>query len=201
MKQLCIVACLVLLGGCSSLPPLPSPAPGSLQAWEQRDRDLAELTTWSIQGRFSLIAESESWTGMLSWQRHGDRYAIQLSSPLGQGMIRLSGASNAAILELGDGRRYQDASAETLFKDRLGWEFPLTSLLHWITGRPQRAEEYSFELTPDGKIIRLHQQRWIVLYQQYYDKLTPELPRKISLSNSDLRIKLVVDRWESTPAT
>lgn len=194
-KLLGTLLAISVLGSCTSLPTLPPPDARSLQAWQNHDAQLEKLNQWSIRGRFSLQSAEETWTGMLQWHTQQNKYRVQLSSPLGQGMIRLSGDQHGALLELSNGAQYRDDNAETLFSDRLGWHFPLSSLLHWIIGRPQLQQEYSYTLTPKGNITKLHQQNWVIIYKEYYNDLSPVLPRRLVLTNQNLRIKLVVDRW------
>lgn len=194
-KLLLILLATWVVSSCSRLPVLPAPDMASQQAWQQHDIRVAAITGWTARGRFSLQSPDDTWTGTLQWQQQGDSYHIQLSSPLGQGLIRLSGDSHGALLELGNGSQYPGDDAESLFKNTLGWYLPLVSLRHWILGRPQNDEPFSYILTHEGWITKLHQQNWVTLYKEYYREHSPPLPRRLMLAGGDLRIKLVIDQW------
>ncbi len=191
-----ILACTCLwYAGCTSLPTLPPPDPAAQTAWERHRQALTGLTTWQLQGRFALHSDTTHWTGTLTWHQYPDGYRVQLSSPLGQGLIALHSGPAGAELITATGQNYYDDDAESLFAHTIGWDLPLDSLGMWITGQPAQRGDYRYGLTTQGQLAILYQDRWQARYLSYFDDARPPLPRKLNLEGRDLRLKVVVDTW------
>lgn len=182
------------LFSCSTLPDLPAPSAEALAAWQAHHQRLQGISHWSAQGRFSLTAGDQNWTGTLDWQQTPEQIRIRLSSPMGQGLISLTETAAGATLRTADQRLIHGDSGEALFRDALGWDLPLGTLGQWLQGRPAPGSDYRYLLSDQGLITTLYQGRWQAGYQAYHD-LNPPLPRKLQLLRRGVRFKLVVDHW------
>jgi len=189
-----VLFCLSV-AGCTSLPTLPPPDPSALAAWQSHGNSLRRLDNWQLQGRFALHSGDTHWTGNIYWARHRDSYRIQLSSPLGQGLIVLTSDFTGASLQTATEQQFHDTDAESLFANTLGWDLPLNSLGYWITGQPAPDEPHRYALTPQGYLEELYQNRWHLQYLGYRSDTQPVLPRKLALEGRKIRLKLVVDNW------
>lgn len=195
MRRLLTLLPALLLAGCGGLPELPPPSPQAQAAWEQHNLRLAELDHWQMQGRFSLTAGDENWTGTMTWNQSPGDVRIQLSSPMGQGLIALTETAEGAVLEMADDRTYRGESGEALFRDTVGWDLPLDTLGQWLLGRPDPDRDFRTRLSERGLVTSLYQGPWQAEYPAYHQDLQPPLPRKLQLTRRGVKLKLVVDRW------
>jgi outer membrane lipoprotein LolB len=114
---------------------------------------------------------------------------IKLSGPLGQraAVIRLTGAF--VSIDHGDGKLESSEEPEEFVNQQLGVYVPLVSLRYWAFGLPESTHAYME--TIDG----FSQAGWLISYKQMQIVSGQSLPRKIVASNSDVKLKLVIDQW------
>lgn len=190
---LCVV--LMFLSACSTTRSLHSDVDPRL--WQQRQEKLTELEVWSFNGRVAVRAEDhDGWNASLNWQQEGERYEIQLVGAFGQGGARLHGDARHAVMTMADQAPQMASSVETLMQAQLGWYVPVKGLRYWLTGRPGPGFIDLREVDQFGRLLRLQQDGWQVVFRRYMpvdDVL--ELPRKLELNNPHLRVRLVIDQW------
>jgi outer membrane lipoprotein LolB len=87
--------------------------------------------------------------------------------------------------------------AETLLYDHTGWRLPVSGLRLWVMGLPDGNREISqLRFDEIGRIQLLEQYHWQIQYLQYRQVGMRDLPRKISLQNDKLKLRIVIDQWE-----
>jgi outer membrane lipoprotein LolB len=184
----------VLLSACAGVPKL------SLQqqqlAWQQHRQSLAGLGDWSLSARIVVNTETEGWNGQLYWRQGTEHYQIHFNAPFGQGAFQLDGGRHGVEMRVSDGQVYTAADAETLLQQNLGWRFPLSELRYWVTGLPAPHTTPTLTLDEDGRLASLAQDHWTVRYPDYHRVGDVVLPKKVFVDNSDLNVRLVIDRWE-----
>ncbi len=137
----------------------------------------------------------DAWQARLVWRQHGDRFEIDVLTPFGRQLARLSGSDDGVSLTLSKGEQYRAASAELLLRQRLGWTLPVTGLRHWVLGLPAPGPVTQRVLDDEGRLQSLVQAGWIIVYDRYRVGSGPSLPGRVTLRRGDLRLRLVVDRW------
>jgi outer membrane lipoprotein LolB len=199
--SLVLLAAVLLLGACTSLPELPITAE-SHEAWASRQVQLAEIDSWKIHARAAIFVDREVHQVGINWQREQEQFAFVIEAPFGQGVFRVEtnpslGDQASTRLTMPDGNVYFDDSAESLLKRLLGWSIPVRRLEWWIRGLPQPLADYSFELRYDGRLKSLQQDGWSVNYLKYFefDSSAGGLPKKMYLKHQNLALKIVIDRW------
>ena len=122
-----------------------------------------------------------------------------LLNPLGQTAARIfsntQGDAKIATLDNGD-KHYQDADAESLMEQVLGWHLPLNGLHHWVLGMANPETSAQIERDDTGRITVLHQSGWEVRYLKYADAKLDSLPSRLQLNHEDLQIQLLIDEWD-----
>ena len=99
------IVLLVLLAGCTTTPPLETPALRLVQAF---------IPSFEITGRISVRHSGDGFSGNLRW-RHAlgaDEFIVQ--TPFGQGVARVTQNSQGATLEMADGQ---------VSTSLIGWSF------------------------------------------------------------------------------
>ena len=83
-----------------------------------------------------------------------------------------------------DGRRARAESPEALLEREVGWSVPLTGLRYWIVGAPALDGATSkMELDDRGRLARLEQAGWTVIYERYGILDDLALPERIRFSS------------------
>ncbi|MDH5544730.1 MAG: lipoprotein insertase outer membrane protein LolB [Gammaproteobacteria bacterium] len=166
--------------------------------WQQhRDQINAHKDSWQLSGRFGASMENDAWSGSIWWQQQLANYSIQLAGPLNQGAILLRGDDKNALLDMGSGSKHHNGNAETLLSRYIGWHIPFDGLRFWVLGLPQPlGDTQKVTLDEEGRINHIRHPHWDVKFQQYTQRGDVFLPRKIVLSNSEIRIRLVLDQWK-----
>jgi outer membrane lipoprotein LolB len=96
------------------------------------------------------------------------------------------------------------ADAEELLYRYTGWRLPITNLNYWVRGVPVPDLPAIRELDDAGRLKTLRQQGWEVQYQEYVRFEGHELPNRLTLTYTPVRVtaelpamevRLVIDRW------
>ena len=170
---LCI-ATAALLCACAGLPEHGAPPPGGFE----------------LSGRVAVRHAKDSGSARIFWRHSDDADEMLITSPVGQGIARITRAGDRFRLVTGDKKEYSAADAESLTEQALGWRLPLAGLADWIQGRASagrpaevtgRAED-GLEILQDG---------WRVAYQEFREGR----PFRMRLSREGIEIRLVVDQW------
>jgi outer membrane lipoprotein LolB len=185
------IACAAALFGCTTLPQEPG-------------ADAAKVTTFPpvrdsfhAGGRLSLRQSSLALTATFRWVHRGTDDEIDLASPLGQTVARLTGTSGAVSLRLADGRETSAPDWATLMTRSLEWALPVDGLVYWIQGAPRPGQSFEAEWSADGAPSMLRQDGWIVAYQSFTrDGSGDSRPSRLTLSYPDIEVRIVVDAWE-----
>ncbi len=193
MRRVFLLVTLVL-AGCASHPPLTEEYP---IRWRQHAEAVRTWQSWELQGRVAVQIGEEGWHASLLWQQFPEHYLIQLSGPFGQGGIRLEG--DAAQVRFVQGKRVAVAQdAEALMQQELGWSLPVNGLQRWVLGLPQDERTAVPAFDAEGQLARLQEAGWELEYQRYAPQGKVYLPVRLRLQSGDLKVRLVVDRWQRT---
>lgn len=157
LRGACVAAAIALLAaGCSSLP-AEAPRPPTLEGSSRGD--ILHLT-----GRFSMtdserVPEEKHTgaTGLYLLERSADGLLIELSSPLGQTLVRATQRpGQPAELVTQNGDRLTGDSLDEVFHRAIGIEVPASRLPDWLEGRFDQLQQRS----PDGSRIRATEAGW-----------------------------------------
>lgn len=134
---------------------------------------------------------SEGASGRIAWRHSPASDELLITSPLGQGIARITRRGGEVKLVTADQKEYEASDAESLTERVLGWRLPLAGLPDWVQGRadPARAAEVTRDAR--ARLSELRQDDWRVEYQEYEGAR----PSKLRISRADLEIRLVVDQW------
>ena len=168
----------------------------------ERHLALQAVQSFGLEGRLAAAVAGEGFNANLGWTQRGERSELDLRAPLGFGAARVVRDAGQLTLEASRGERFNGPLASDQLTQRLGFEPPLGSLRWWVLGvSDPTGPEAIFRLSADGQtLLALDQDGWHVDYSEYarygQTPLTAWLPRRITLSREDVRLRLVVDRWQ-----
>ena len=134
-------------------------------------------------GRFELLARDR-------------RSVLDLTSPLGQTIARVTIDPHETALVLDDGSRHSAASADALTEQVFGWRIPLADLPRWLSGRIAQPERFDGDRPTAGI-----DNGWFVRFDAFTDSgprrlalQWPAQPENATQAAQRIELRLVVDR-------
>ena len=197
-RQVAAVAGFVLgaslLAGCGILPEL---APSDREAaWRAHASALSRFQSWTLHGSLAVRSGGEASQVIMRWRQSHDSYFLRLTSPFGVGLLEIEGSAAGVEAKFAGGRRARAASPEALLEREVGWSVPLEALRYWVVGAAAPGDAPSrTELDSRGRLARLEQAGWTVIYERYGGLPDLALPDRIRFSNASVTAAVAVRRW------
>jgi outer membrane lipoprotein LolB len=183
-----LVAALALLAtACATVAP-PEVSPGGAP-------ELA--APFTIEGRLSARRGNEGGAAHFTWLHDGARDRIELSTPLGQTLARLTGSADGVRAEWPDGRSVDARDWDDMTSRVLGVAVPVQGLAAWLRGRSRGTTPSSIERDARGRTSVLAQDGWEIVYA-YADDAAWR-PSRLTLryaQGEPTEVRVVVDRWD-----
>lgn len=184
---------LLLLAGCAT--PRQGVELPEFESWEQRNAVLGGLRDWEFIGRIAVKAGDEGFNGKFNWAQQDDAFKATVAGPLGIGTVRIEGEDRTVTLTDKDGEKTVLQDVESELRYRYGWTIPVASLRYWTLGIPDPSMAAATEFDADGRVSRLEQSDWVVEISRYREGGGQQMPRILSATNANTRVRLVIDRW------
>ena len=184
---------LIALSGCAttrqgtSLP--------DISNWELRQEVLGGLREWQFKGRIAVKAGDEGFDGKFNWSQKDDTFSATVGGPLGIGMVRIEGDDRSIVLTDKDGSETVLVDAELEFYYRYGWTIPIASLRYWALGIPDPRTPAETQIDEQGRLVQLRQNDWVVEISRYREEAGQEMPRNLTATNTNTRVRMVIDKW------
>ena len=190
-RRATVIGLALALAGCAGLPGFETaPAPARLKL-------APPPAAFHLEGRVSVKAEAESFSGGMVWRRDGQAQELLLRTPLGQGVAELRGDLGGMTLTDAKGRVHRAADADALARQALGVELPLRGLEWWVVGHPRPGAKYRARADADGHLVGLAQDGWEIDFSRHAEVRGHRLPGRLVARRGDtLEVRLVVDAWE-----
>ncbi len=194
MKTLRDAACALAFGlaaGCASLPSPPPQFAGSGGPAE-----------FDITGRLSARRGSDGVAANFSWSHTGSDDRLDVVTPLGQTLARLTGDASGVRLERPGEPVVAYADWDALTRAVFGVAIPVNGLAHWVVGAADPGAAYGIERDSSGRPSVLRQQGWEIVYS-FADGAPASRPARLVMRFPDIEtveIRVVVDRWSAPDA-
>jgi outer membrane lipoprotein LolB len=192
---------LLLLTACVSAVRPPPVSAVVVAPLAERRAALQAVQSFQLEGRLAAAVAGEGFNANLGWTQRGDRTELDLRAPLGFGAARVVRDNDQLTLEASRGEHFSGPLASEQLTQRLGFEPPLGSLRWWVLGVPDPTVAlFTQQLSADGQtLLAIDQLGWHIDYSEYgrYGSTlaTAQLPRRLTLTRDQVRLRLVVDRW------
>ena len=205
-QLLCATALGFLFQGCMTAPPAPPPDESLTrtepEGWQARQAELRELRQWTLQGKVAVRHKEGNDSAVIrEWVQNGDQFLIEMSSAfMGMGSVRLEGSPGFLTITDSEGKQYLSDDPDALIRRTLGWSLPVEALYVWVRGLPLQDSSAELFFDKQGRVSHLRQEDWEIHYDGYSSLAGIEdVPRSLTATRNDLRLRLVVTRW--TPKT
>jgi len=174
---------LMILASC-----VQSPVLDVQKAWQDSGQSL-KIDSWEFYGRM-LIRSDEVLNVNITWRHESQRDELSLFGLLGLGKKKIIVDSKGISLDEGSGEKVRSANVDEFIAQRLGFLVPITALRSWVLGRP--LDGVMVTKIDDG----FEQLGWQVIASRYKQTRLGVMPHKIKVSNSNIKLILIIDRWE-----
>ena len=177
--------CFVLmLSACSTAPVEPE-----IHYSKIAREHLYKLEQWTFEGRLALTGKNDAWSASINWGHKPDDDKIKLSGPLGQGATVIQLTGELVTIDRGDGQPQSSTQPQAFINQQLGMFVPVRSLRYWVVGLPEPTSAY----VETGTGFR--QAGWFIEYKQMQPADDQSMPRKITVTNEQVKLKLFIDQW------
>ncbi|SFD56359.1 lipoprotein insertase outer membrane protein LolB [Pseudoalteromonas denitrificans] len=173
---------------------------GIYSDWKSR---INKQNTWKANGKIAFINTNERQSANFTWKNNGDKHTpnfkLKLTTFIGTQILSVSQEKNKAQLDY-DGKTYFDTSAQNMLNRLTNISFPVSDAPSWLKGRP-KSNNIKFDDLDRVQSARIQDNKgefWHVTYNQYAQTDGFWLPRKMSLVNRDLKIKMQIHSWQIT---
>lgn len=188
------ICLMLMLSACQTNPQ--RTGGGTLQ-----EKRLYRVSNWEAEGKIAIQMADDRQSASFSWTQDEADYAIHLFGPFGQGTTWLRRNSRGVTLENAKTGVHKAGSAEALMQEVLGWQVPVANLQFWLRGLPaKKPRPAQLERDPAGFLSEIHQQGWQVTYSRHENFNGWWLPTRIRAERDDLRLTIVVKRWQLADA-
>jgi len=152
---------------------------------------------FELHGRLSARRGSEGGAASFSWRHDGSSDEVDLATPLGQTLARLTGDARGVKAQWPDGRTLDARDWDELTERTLGVAIPVRGLSAWVRGIPREGSASSVERDGQGRVSVLRQDGWDIVYAYADD--TAVRASRLTLRYPGVEpteVRLVLDRWE-----
>ena len=181
------VAAMFLLVACAELPRMPESPPVDREALAAR---------FAADGRLSARRGNDGVAAHFAWIHDGTRDDIELATPLGQTIARLSGDDAGVKAEMPDGRVETARNWDTLTAEALQMRLPVDGLSAWLRGLPRAGPRYTVERDAQNRPALIRQDGWEIVYA--YGSADATRASRLTLrypGAEPVEVRIVVDGW------
>ncbi len=180
-----ITLALAALAGCTSVVPLP----GGVRSYVDEVTLAGRLSV-----RYPVQGKTQSVQGKFLWNQRRDKTDIELYSPLGQTIARISIAPGLAMLEQSNGVRRQAVSPDDLTELALGWPLPVDGLRYWLQGFVRAPGGTLQAAMPEGQ-EHFESDGWQLSYPSWQASGDVAVPKRVDAVRDDITLRVVIDDW------
>jgi outer membrane lipoprotein LolB len=168
--------------------------------WQQQQKLLSELQSWSIKGRISVQTEYEGGQLDYIWQQHNQSdYDIRLQAPMGAGTTLISAREQGVSLKTSSGDELFDTDADKLISKLNGWPLPVNGLRYWVKGMPAPGSDYKVsKWNEQGLADVMLQDGWRIEFKKYKEIKGFVLPGKLFINRQkgeEVDVRLIIRQW------
>lgn len=196
IRRTLLLAGLLLLASCASVPGTAPVGPPNETAWQAHRARLAALADWELQGRIGIVTGKHGGSGSMDWKQQGNQVTFNFRGPFGAGALEVRGDAHALWVRSSRGDDFITTNPERDFAARLHMPLPVLSMRYWVLGLPDPKADFRKRVDAKGQLVTLVQQGWNVEYQDYAVFDGYDLPTRLLIRRAPVRIKVAINHWQ-----
>ena len=178
-------ACAAVLTGCATTSGPLSQAPVAAY------RDTINLDG-TMSANYQRDGHPGSVTVKFEWEQTPGRVDVNLATPLGQTVAKISVTPESATLTQADRAPRVAKDLETLTRDSLGWSLPVSGLRDWLQGYATGADGKRFTASPANNTV-VTKDGWRLRFVTWQDDAaTNPQPKRIDADREELAIRFAI---------
>lgn len=188
----------LLLSGCSSQIKTYPTTKAALSA-EDRNNSIERIEKWKVDGKIAFLQQTKRESASLQWwvNQEKNSQSLNMTTYLGINVLTLKQTNEQSSIEV-DGEIHESEDLDLLIWHLTGFPLPTEALHSWIKGIPYSANDKvqsDENYLPVNIISKYDGLTWQIHYQAYQNVDGHLLPKKISIKQNDLTIKLSINHW------
>ncbi|MCE3238416.1 MAG: lolB [Gammaproteobacteria bacterium] len=194
LKLYFLLLIIAWLSGCATAPP----EHYQTMRWQERIKKLSHFQNWNMNAVVAVrtYPGNEGGSANMQWHQQNKDYTILLFGSLGLDLIKLSNQQGHILLETANGKKITAPTVEQLLAQQTGWQLPVSNLYYWIRGLPVPYQPAHQQFDQYFHLTQLNQQGWMVTFLRYTTVNHIDLPTKILLENSRIKVKINISQWQ-----
>ncbi|EPJ49782.1 MAG: hypothetical protein OFPI_22700 [Osedax symbiont Rs2] len=195
-KIVSIFFAAIIISGCASTTHNQITAPELAPLnWQQHFNSMRSLQKWDANAQIAIKIDKKTQKAKMLWQQNQSHYDISFLGPFGHAGPKIYGDNQSTTLLIPKEAPLTGTNTSSLLQQRLGWQLPVENAQYWIKGIPSPLSDSQLTLK-DQRLYTLQQDGWTVSYPQYRQVANQYLPAKIIISKDNLRLLLVIYKWQ-----
>lgn len=191
--RLTVFTCVgLLLAGCHALP---KSQEGQASSWQVHQQTLSAIHSWDIAGKFAFHKDKTT-LGSFDWEQKGEQFSLHFVGPLSVGSARMQGDNKRVSFRQQDKEALLGDSPETLLKEHMGWEMPLSPMRYWVKGQLAPGKDAKILWDKQQHLRSIKQLGWEVILTDYVEQKGKVLPTRLTMKRGDVWVKLVIKSWQ-----
>lgn len=157
----------------------------------------ATAAAFDVDGRLSARRAGEGGAANFAWHHEGARDEVDLTTPLGQTLARLTGDAQGVRAQWPDGRTLAARDWDELTARTVGVAIPVQGLSAWLRGYARAGSPSTVERDAQGRVAVLRQDGWEIVYA--YDADDARRAARLTLrypGTDPTEVRLIVDRFD-----
>ncbi|MDF2154912.1 lipoprotein insertase outer membrane protein LolB [Vibrio sp. CAU 1672] len=189
----------MVLVGCSSMPESMTSV-----EWQAHQHKLEAIDSFQASGKLGYISPEQRQNLNFFWKHSPTFSQLRLTTFLGQTALKLTITPQGSTVETYDDQVLSATDTNQLIYRLSGLMMPVDHMPDWLLGLPTDAD--GFQLSASNTLLQLDKQignhDWKIAYQRYSDidwqQQHLPLPNKLQLTSSEIKINLVITKWNLT---
>jgi outer membrane lipoprotein LolB len=201
-KRLITLFFVGILSACSSINDIPVENNQANQGIDSRNKQVSQLNSWTIAGKIAFINSQKRQSATLYWQKNEveKTESLNLSTLFGIKVLELTQQQDNFTLEVDD-NIYNTQDLDHLIYTLTGLNLPTRAMSHWLKGLaflPTDKVAYHAEnKLPMSLTSRYNNKNWLIKYSKYHHIGLFQLAKQLTITQDDLRIKIVIHSWKT----
>ncbi len=189
----------LLLAGCTSVPETITSV-----EWQAHEKKLETIQDFQVTGKLGYIAPDQRQNLNFFWKHSTAFSQLRLTTILGQTALNLTITPQGAKVETYDDQVISARHANQLIYQLTGLMMPVEHMPDWLLGLPTDADTFQLSQTNTLQTLNKHIGRndWNIAYERYsnvqWHAQTLPLPNRLKLTTSDVKINLMITKWNIT---
>ncbi len=184
-----IMFCGLFLSGCAN-------KNQELLNYDKRYRNIAEVSSWKLQGKFYVKDAQTSYIAGLEWSNYKNETLIKVFNDFGLDVLKIETSKSYAKITDENGTEYIGDNLNDIIYKHSSLYLPVAQMQKWLIGLPfDHNAAYIKHGTTTNTTAQIEESGWVIGYSQYKNYNGLLMPMKIDCRSEQMHLKIKVREW------